>query len=125
MKSSKSKPDLVTCVSRSSMRGDVVLDANLVEAFDYVGLNADAHIFRTLHQQGIVDQVSQYILLLRGHFVVELLWSTRRAVLLGLRAKLRLGVIEIALGNDFVVHAGHDLFEGDSLLLRARPGSQR
>ena len=39
--------------------------ADLVQPLDHLGVHVDAHVLGALHQQRIVDQVAQQILLLR------------------------------------------------------------
>ncbi len=43
--------------------GQIILNADLVELLDDVGLDADAHVFAALDQQGLVDKVAQSIFL--------------------------------------------------------------
>ena len=63
LKSSQLMPWAETAFSRSSMLVEIVLDANLIETLDHVGLDADAHIFAALHEQGLVDQIAQGVFL--------------------------------------------------------------
>src|SRR5262249_51673164 len=108
---------------------DLVLDANLVEPLDHVRLNTDTHVLSALHQERLIDQVAQRVLLAFVNGGFELF---RSALALALLASIVFGCKTSAVifrtSNDFIVYARDDLFNGSSALqiaCRFRFGSDK
>src|SRR6202041_1407583 len=93
--------------------GQVVLDADGVEALDDVGLDAQAHVLATLHKKRLVDEIFQRsflvffdlsVLLFRGAFAAAILHDFFGGGFLSF--------VEFGARDDFVVYAGDDFFDG-------------
>ena len=92
--------------------GQIVLDTNLVELLDDVGLDADAHVLAALNEQRLVDQIAQSIFLAVFNGNLQLLGSAAiLAILLGIFCGGGASLVEFGAGDDFVVHAGDDFFD--------------
>jgi hypothetical protein len=94
------------------MLAHFVLDADLVESLDYVGLDANGHVFAALHQQGLVDQVAQGVLLTILDVGAQLLrCALPLAFLLGIVFSGGPGLVELRACNDFIIYACDDLLD--------------
>ena len=92
----------------------VHLLADFIQLLDDLGIAGNAHVFALLHQQVLVDQIAQHVLLVFGESGVSL----RAKFLLQLVQQLVAAALEFRAGDDVAVDAGDDL-------LNDRIGRQR
>jgi hypothetical protein len=92
----------------------VHLLAHLIQPLDHLCVGGDAEILALLHQQVLIDEIAQHVLLVLGETRVGL----GAKLLLQLVQQLVTAALEFRAGDDVVVNAGDDLFDH-------RIGSQR
>jgi len=87
--------------------------AKLVEFFDYFGLDVDSHVLSPLNEERLIDQIAQGVLLAVFDIGAQLLrCALALALLLGVFLGCGARFIELGAGDDFVVDAGDDFFDG-------------
>ena len=90
-------------------RGQAVLLAHFVQALGQVCFDADAHVFRALHDQRLVNQAAQQILLLLFELRVNLVLRAALAIVRRFVAQLLFGFLIIGKRDDVVVYARDDV----------------
>ena len=91
----------------------LVLDANLVELLDHVGLDVEAHVLAALDKQRLVNQLAQRIFLAVRNVGLQLFGSAAAlAFLLGVIYSSLSRLLVFGKCDDFIVHSRDDLFDG-------------
>ena len=91
----------------------IVLSADGIEPLDEFGFDAHAHVLGALHQERLVDEVAQSVLLTIFDVNLQLF---RRATILAFRFGVLFGSLArlfvLRTSDDFIVDARNDLFDG-------------
>ena len=96
--------------------------ADVVEALDQVGFDADAHVLGALDHQRLVDQTAQQIFLLVFVFGGEFVRQAILAVMGNFVFQLHVGMLVVGLSDDVVIHAGDNFLDDGGLGLGAGRG---
>src|SRR5438445_2299812 len=108
-------------------RGDIVLDANLIQTLDHVGLDVDAHILAALNKQRVIYKVAQNVLIFRRNPLINLFRRALGTILLRFLLHLASRALQVAAGDRVVIYARNHLFHNHALFLcqaRERRGQQ-
>src|SRR4029077_7311017 len=99
-------------------RGNIVLDANVVQTFDHIRLDVDAYIFAVLNEKGIVNEIAQHIFVFRRHLFINLFRRAFGTILLRFLLHLGSRVLQVTAGDHLVIDARNHLFHHHALGLR-------